>query len=527
MNKNAIVVMFDSLQYNYVGCYGNDWIKTPNMDRFAREGVLFENAYTEGLPTVPCRRAMHTGRFSLPVRGWSALTLEETTIADLCWGQGIETAIIFDSGPYRLPKFGYNRGFDTSIFLHGHENDANFYNRYPDPVEKPEDYIEDHIMRDADAIAGCRLIDPIKQEISDYLRQRQFWKSPEDRYCAKTFKKAIEWLRTVDRTQPFFLWIDSFDPHEPWDPPSVYLKQPCPYDPDYKGKDMFLPMLVEVEGIYTEEELHHVRMLYAELVTLCDVQFGRLLDAVRELGLEDNTMILMVSDHGEPMGTGEHGHGIMRKIRPWPYEELAHVPMLLRAPGLPKGKRVKAFVQSCDVAPTVCEWLGLGVQSFHQGKSLLPLARGEAEKTHEFAIAGYHKYSWSIITEEWSYIHWLKNDAELNAADMFMDFYGKGVAETSEHIPAMENAPTWQNVTKLHKNFVNEEQRKYLEAASLDGEEQWTCTPGSEAKVPDQDELYCRKTDPKQLHNVIAEHPDVARTMLQKLRNYMEELRAS
>lgn len=153
-------------------------------------------------------------------------------------------------------------------------------------------------------------------------------------------------------------------------------------------------MLVEVEGIYTEEELHHVRMLYAELVTLCDVQFGRLLDAVRELGLEDNTMILMVSDHGEPMGTGEHGHGIMRKIRPWPYEELAHVPMLLRAPGLPKGKRVKAFVQSCDVAPTVCEWLGLGVQSFHQGKSLLPLARGEAEKTHEFAIAGYHKYSW-------------------------------------------------------------------------------------------------------------------------------------
>ena len=91
----------------------------------------------------------------------------------------------------------------------------------------------------------------------------------------------------------------------------------------------------------------------------------------------------------------------------------------------------------------------------------------------------------------------------------------------------MENAPTWQNVTKLHKNFVNEEQRKYLEAASLDGEEQWTCTPGSEAKVPDQDELYCRKTDPKQLHNVIAEHPDVARTMLQKLRNYMEELRAS
>ena len=84
MPKNAIVMMFDSLQHNYVGCYGNDWIKTPNMDRFAKEGVLFENAYTEGLPTVPCRRAMHTGRYTLPVSGWVALTLDDTTIADVC-----------------------------------------------------------------------------------------------------------------------------------------------------------------------------------------------------------------------------------------------------------------------------------------------------------------------------------------------------------------------------------------------------------------------------------------------------------
>ncbi len=75
MLKNAIVVMFDSLQFNYLGCYGNTWIKTPNFDRLAREGVLFENAYTEGLPTVPCRRAMHTGRFTLPVSGWVGLSV--------------------------------------------------------------------------------------------------------------------------------------------------------------------------------------------------------------------------------------------------------------------------------------------------------------------------------------------------------------------------------------------------------------------------------------------------------------------
>ena len=83
MIRNAIVVMFDSLQYNYLGCYGNDWIKTPNIDYFAKEGIVFENAYCEGLPTVPCRRAMHTGRYTLPFAGWVALSSDDTTIADL------------------------------------------------------------------------------------------------------------------------------------------------------------------------------------------------------------------------------------------------------------------------------------------------------------------------------------------------------------------------------------------------------------------------------------------------------------
>lgn len=68
--KNTIVVMFDSLQFNYLGCYGNPWIKTPNLDRFAKEGILFENAYGNNLPTMPSRRSMMTGRFTLNDTGW-------------------------------------------------------------------------------------------------------------------------------------------------------------------------------------------------------------------------------------------------------------------------------------------------------------------------------------------------------------------------------------------------------------------------------------------------------------------------
>jgi len=153
-----------------------------------------------------------------------------------------------------------------------------------------------------------------------------------------------------------------YDPHEPWDPPSVYdPEKKCMYDPDYKGKDMFLPIQVHVEGLYTEEELHHISMLYAEKVTMCDKWFGWMMDKMNGLGPEDNTLVLVVSDHGSPMGNGEHGHGIMPKYWPWPYEELAHIPFMMRGPGLSSGKRIVSFVQSCDVAPTVVDWPGIGV----------------------------------------------------------------------------------------------------------------------------------------------------------------------
>ena len=529
MQKNAIVLMFDSLGANYVHCYGNEWIETPNMDRLAREGVLFENCYIEGLPTVPCRRAMHTGRFTLPSGGWRGLDKDDTTIADLCWGRPIDTALVLDCPMYRLPKFGYTRGFDKVWFTHGHEADDYFYEQDPLYHGNPDDYLEEHTKQAYGDRMGQISSDALMHEISGYLKQRQYWKSKEDRYVARTIRKAIEYLEQVDRNKQFFLWVDSFDPHEPWDPPSVYLNYPCPYDPDYKGKPMFLPPQELVEGLYTEEELHHVRMLYAELVTLCDEYLGIFMDAIRRLGFEENTLFMMVSDHGEPMGNGEHGHGLMRKVRPWPYEELAHAPMIIRGPGLPAGKRVKAFVQSCDVAPTVCDWLGIGVHPSMQGKSLLPLCRGEVDKIRDFAISGYHKYSWAIYTEDWSFIHWLRKGEDTS---MVLDFYTRDIDASHLQTGFMQNMMDGVK-ERLEKDKASagvlgsDVEARHQATLTVDGEAQWTCTPGSSVQVPEHDELYDRKNDPFQLHTLIAEKPDVAEALFRKLRTYIEDLQNS
>ncbi|MBO4317026.1 MAG: sulfatase [Mailhella sp.] len=517
MPKSVIVCMFDSLQFNYLGCYGNDWIKTPNFDRFAREGVLFENAYGEGMPTVPTRRVLHTGCATLGNTGWSPLRMCDTTISDLCWGQGIDTALIFDCPMYRLPKYGYTRGFDKVYFIHGHEGDHAYYHKNPLIHKDPKDYLSPLQMEKADEILRGPVIGPLLGELADYLRQRQYWHSEADQNCPRVMQKAVAYLKDVDRNQPFYLWVDSFDPHEPWDPPSVYdpdLK--CPYDPDYEGVDMFLPVTGAVEGLYTEAELNHIRMLYAEKVSVCDRALGYFMDNVRELGFEDNTLFIVISDHGEPMGNDKHGHGIMRKSRPWPYEELVHIPLMIKGPGIPAGKRINALVQNYDISATIVNWLGIKGSEAMDSIDLMPLVLGQTEKIRDYVITGYHNAAWAIFTEEWSYVHWLVEQALVNST-------------AGTNLGMMDGNDGGVKADDIANFNIDNEGREALErykkGLTLDGADQWTCTPGSVLEAPDTDQLFDRKKDPFQLSNVISQHPDVAAKLLRELNNRMEELK--
>jgi len=367
------------------------------------------------------------------------------------------------------------------------------------------------------------VVQPLLNQVECHLKERQYWKSDEDQHVAQVMKRAAQYVDEADRGKSFMLWIDSFDPHEPWDTPLVYdpdLK--CMYDPDYKGKDMFLPLQGDVENLYTEEELNHVRMLYAEKVTNVDKWVGWFLEHLRKTGLEENTTLLLVFDHGSPMGEGQHGHGIMRKYRPWPYEELAHVPMIIRGPEIPEGKRVSSFVQSCDVAPTVMDGLGMGVHPSMQGHSLLPLAKNEVDKVRDFAIAGYYRYSWSMITEDYSFIHWLKDD-EKSISDARYEIYGHDLGESHAHLIA---AKAEEAVEDRDSAFLNRAYEEHLKNATLDGEDPWTCTSAAISEVPERDELYDRNEDPFQLNNIAGKNKKVAEEMLASLREFMAEIKA-
>ncbi len=503
--KNVIFLMLDTLQYNYLGCYGNKVVKTPNLDRLARNGFVFENAYSEGLPTVPVRRALSTGRFTLPYGGWQPLKHTDTTLADIMWGRLIQTALIYDTPPIRLPKFGYSRGYDYVKFCRGHELDHTpFKEVAADPGLKAENFTSPAQLykngKDGEFIDDASKA--LHDEIDCFLRLRQDWRSEDDNYISVLMKECDSWLRNVrHKDKPFFLWIDSFDPHEPWDAPSMFEGKPSPYNPDYKGNPMLLALWTPVEGRISDAECEHVRALYMETIELVDKRVGMLMDSLKQQGLWDETMIIVTSDHGQPMGKGEHGHGLMRKCRPWPYEELVHVPLIMHVPGIQGGKRIKGFVQNVDVPATILDALdmfgkdkmvdggyGFPVYSSEDmhGMSLLPLIRGEVDKIRDFAISGYFGMSWAITTEDYSFIHWLSNDADkLNQTQY--------VALT-------------EDVMK---------------------DEMWTCTAGAKVEVPEKDELYDRKKDPFQLNNILSKNPEMGEKLLQQLKLYIGELRTS
>ncbi|MBO4318594.1 MAG: sulfatase, partial [Mailhella sp.] len=143
-----------------------------------------------------------------------------------------------------------------------------------------------------------------------------------------------------------------------------------------------------------------------------------------------------------------------------------------------------------------------------------------------------NKYSWAIYTEDWSYIHWVK--ANVDTTDMSLNFYGAGMdtshlqavggkAQTSQHMNGLEDAQKGN----LKNETGSEVEARHKATLTLDGEEQWTCTPGSKAEVPDYDELYDIHSDPFQLNNVISDHPDVAAGLLKKLTAYIEDLQNS
>ena len=429
--NNVIVVVCNSLHLGFLGTYGNGWIETPHLDRLAAEGVVFDHHFPENLTTLPTRRSWWTGRYGFPdpELGWTPLRPDEEILPDLLWKQGVRTALISDVPMLREPTHGYGRGFDEVRWVRGQGYD---------PLVPPGDpRVKKVRLKDEPGLRLPPEDDPHhalwKERWEQFLRNRAVLRTEveENTGVARTVHAAIDWLeRRGDERAPFFLWLDLFSPHGPWDPPQPYRDQYAAAEPDEfeAGEEGDLieeedeeeldleevPVLIDVPAgavgdVLDEAELLRLRRTYAGTVTLVDRWLGTLFDALKRLGRADDTLLIFTSDQGEPLGE----HGLVRRFRPWLYEELVHTPLIIRLPGARHGgTRHRALVQSVDLYPTVLAALGLPPDDRAHGHDLLPLIRGEQTKVREYACMGMDVEEFAIRTHLWHLIVPMETDPD-------------------------------------------------------------------------------------------------------------------
>ncbi|MFH0963757.1 MAG: sulfatase [Planctomycetota bacterium] len=392
---NLVMIVSDTLRWDYLGAYGNDWIQTPSLDALAAESALFLDAYAEALPTVPARRALMTGRHCFPfwyrpqksdgveLPGWHPLFDEDVTLAEHLVERGYHTAFFNDVYHLMKPGKNFHRGFEQWFWIRGQEADA-----YGMPDAGRVRHLLDRVLCGREEIAG-------DEWVIRHLVLRDRWKSDADTVVAQTMRAAAEWVRGYSLDKPFYLHVEVFDPHEPWDPPAEFARA---YEPNYGDslQGCFAPG--RTDGL-TEQEIANVRAAYAGEVTLVDKWTGRLLDALRETGRMDDTVVVFTSDHGCMLGERGEIHKGMDRLR----NQCTRLPLLIRHPsGEGAGKRVRGFCQHQDIMPTVLGLLGKEAPARVTGRDVWSQVRGGGEAP-DCVVSGFGPYA-CIRSAKWNLI---------------------------------------------------------------------------------------------------------------------------
>jgi arylsulfatase A-like enzyme len=346
---NILLISVDMLRPDHLGCYGYDRPTSPNIDRLAAEGALFENAISSTSWTLPAHAALFTGLVD-SVHGCTdtdrRLSENRHTLAERLREAGYATVGFF-SGPYLHPVFGLGQGFDEYV-------DCTSYAA-----------LSTQTAEETGTVDGTKIWDASHTDIT----------SPE------VSRRVIEWLK-ANRRRPFFMFVHMWDVHFDFIPPPPYDRK---FDPDYQGSIDGRRFLFNttVNASMPRRDLEHVIALYDGEIAWTDEHIGQMLDEVDALGLRDSTIVVLLADHGTEFF--EHGRKAHRQTL---YEEVIRIPLIVRYPGrIEAGSRHAVQVGIIDVLPTITELAGLGVPDDVMGQSLAPLFSGAELRRDNLAIS--------------------------------------------------------------------------------------------------------------------------------------------
>ncbi len=366
---NIVIIMTDQQKASSLPIYGNPACRMPNLDRFSEQAVTFENAFTSCPLCVPARVSLFTGQYP---------SAHGSLDNSLLMAQGKDHMLKL------LKEHGYICGLAGKNHCFQSDDKALF-----------------------DSIDECGHYGPITDDPS-FLKPREHLSAaaelkgcwgyyrtpfpPKELGTHWTTERAIEFL-SRKHENPFFLWYSIPDPHIPFQTPEPYASMYTPEDVDMpefaEGEMKHKPRAQQIDSSVmcadqvTEDNIRNIRAIYYGMNTYIDDELGRFFSAMDRLRLNENTIVVYVSDHGEYLGE----HKMIRKSKA-AYDCLTHIPMMVRTPGT-AGFRTDEFSSLEDIMPTLLTAAGIDVPCQVQGRNLSPLFCGKDFPSRAFIYGEY------------------------------------------------------------------------------------------------------------------------------------------
>lgn len=332
----AVMLMFDSLNRHMLGPYGCGWTHTPNFRRLAEKTATFNTAYVGSMPCMPARRELHTARPNFLHGHWSPMEPYDDSAITMLREAGVHTHLCSDHYHYwEAPSGNYHTKYNTWDFYRGQEGDPFVMQVAPPVVPEHENG---------------------KGRPQDWINRMHITAEPQWP-LVQTIEAGLGHIRRNADQDRWFLQLECFDPHEPWQVPERY-KQLWQELRAYDGPLFDWPGYCPVDpAVDSPEKIDRARKTYAALLAMCDAYLGDVLDLFDELGLWADTMLIVNTDHGFLLG--EHDWWA-KNSPPW-YEELSHIPLFIWDPRTPgcAGQRRDSFVQTIDLPPTLLGYFGI------------------------------------------------------------------------------------------------------------------------------------------------------------------------
>ncbi len=415
---NVLLLMADQFRGDCLGIDGHPDVKTPFLDTLAERGARFTRAYSATPTCIPARAALFTG---MCPRHHGRVGYQDGvpwrykhTLAGSFTQAGYQTKCV---GKMHVHPLRSRQGFED---VELHDGFLHYYRKANTPYYESQMIADDYLYD----MQGRGHLDITDTGIECNGSVARPWPYAEETHPTRwVADRAIDFLRRRDRDNPFFLMVSFVRPHPPFDAPACFFDA-------YRGKSLRKPPIGDwanpvasrvqgsANGIADGELLEEAQRGYYACITQLDHQIGRIMERLLLEGELENTYVLFLSDHGELLGD----HNLYRKSLP--YEGSARVPFLLSGPGIRPGSVMNPVVELMDVMPTLLDACGLPIPDSVDGKSVLPLLRGDStwrETLHgehifengsaQYIVSNHDKYIWFSATGREQYFD-LENDPQ-------------------------------------------------------------------------------------------------------------------